>query len=78
MCGLALSVPGDAADPTPLVFAVCHAARHVHATTWPERERVDVSLTDKLGEEGMGGGEGRKEREEQRERVGGDKTRELG
>ena len=74
MCGLALSVPGDAADPTPLVFAVCHAARHVHATTWreSERERVDVSLTDKLGEEGIGGGEGRKER------VGGDKTRELG
>ena len=36
------------------------------------RERVDVSLTDELGEEG------RKEREEQRERVGGDKTRELG
>ena len=74
MCGQALSVPGDDADPTPLVFAVCHAARHVHATTWreSERERVDVSLTDKLGEEGMGGGEGRKER------VGGDKTRELG
>ena len=26
MCGLALSVPGDAADPAPLVLAVCHAA----------------------------------------------------